>query len=423
MTPSGIHLHAERSDVVAQDDRRATVRIAVRAWAPEPQAAGAPSLVVDGPTGRVTLAARPHGSPTAGPDWPAWSIDVDVPRELLAGASWWLVPGEDHPAPAQPPAADAAAAPLRAALEDLRAIQRSVGRLEASLGASTPPPPSPRADRSLRFPGSDTTAATRTRPKAAPTPKPKPPPRRRPGTSRILPVAMFTAGSLVVADSLLTVLWQEPISAIYAARQQAGLDGELDDLERSLSVQPVAVPVLPRARPDPAARMPALARRLRAAAGSGKAIGRLSIPRMGTNTVFVEGTGTKPLRRGPGHYSVTALPGEGDTVAIAGHRTTYGAPFKKIDRMRRGDRITVRMPYGTFTYSTVRRVIVSPENTRPLRPVGRERIVLTACHPLYSAAQRMVVTARLIRAVPRGAALREGPTGSGGDAAGRPRRA
>ena len=97
-------------------------------------------------------------------------------------------------------------------------------------------------------------------------------------------------------------------------------------------------------------------------------------------------------------------------MGIAGHRTTYLAPFRHLDALHRGDRIVLRMPYGTFTYRVISSNVVSPQDTAVLHRVGDEhRLVLTACTPLYSAAQRLVVTALLSRATPR--VLRERGSG------------
>lgn len=114
--------------------------------------------------------------------------------------------------------------------------------------------------------------------------------------------------------------------------------------------------------------------------------------------VVVEGTDRATLRKGPGHYPDTPVPGQGGTVAIAGHRTTYLAPFRPLDKLRPGDAIVVRMPYGRFTYRVERTRIVPPTATWVTHRVAYDRLVLTACHPLYSAAQRIVVFARLERA-------------------------
>ena len=83
-------------------------------------------------------------------------------------------------------------------------------------------------------------------------------------------------------------------------------------------------------------------------------------------------------------------------MGIAGHRTTYGAPFNQIDKIEKGDSITVEMPYGTFTYTVTDTEIVDPSQTDIVDDVGRERLVLTSCHPLYSAAQRYAVFADLV---------------------------
>jgi sortase A len=114
----------------------------------------------------------------------------------------------------------------------------------------------------------------------------------------------------------------------------------------------------------------------------------------------VEGTDTGTLRKGPGHYPTTPLPGERGTSAIAGHRTTYGAPFRRLDKLRRGQRITLDMAYGRFIYRVERARIVDDQDLSVLRRVRHNRVILTACHPLYSAAQRIVVFARLMREEP-----------------------
>ena len=118
------------------------------------------------------------------------------------------------------------------------------------------------------------------------------------------------------------------------------------------------------------------------------------------------GTDAAQLREGPGHYPGTPLPGRHGTVAVAGHRTTYLAPFRHLDALESGDEIEVTMPYGRFSYRVDRTRIVAPTALWVTRPVGHDQIVLTACNPLYSAAQRIVVFARLATAIPRGWAAR-----------------
>ena len=119
---------------------------------------------------------------------------------------------------------------------------------------------------------------------------------------------------------------------------------------------------------------------------------------------MVKGTDAASLRKGPGIYDDVPFPGAPGTTAIAGHRTTYAAPFRHIDRLDKGDRVVVEMPYGRFTYEVERTRIVKPTEVSVINRVAFDRLVLSACHPLYSAAQRIVVFARLIAAEARGAA-------------------
>ncbi len=122
----------------------------------------------------------------------------------------------------------------------------------------------------------------------------------------------------------------------------------------------------------------------------------LRIPRIGLRAVVVRGTAAADLREGPGLLDGTPLPGEHGTTAIAGHRTTYGAPFRHLDALRPGDAIRVRLPYGTFRYAVEGTRIVDPGDLSVLRDVRHDRLVLSACHPLFSAARRIVVLARLV---------------------------
>jgi sortase A len=182
---------------------------------------------------------------------------------------------------------------------------------------------------------------------------------------------LMVSGALLIADAGATLLWQEPVSAFLADRQQA-------DLEQALADPPVRKRVI-RRMPLP-----------------GDAVGKIDFPTLDQDFFVVEGTGSDDLRKGPGHYPDTALPGQRGTVAIAGHRTTYGAPFRDVDQLDRGDRIVMEMPYGRFVYRVQKTEIVEPTQTEVVDDVGYKRLVLTACHPLYSAAQRIVVFARQV---------------------------
>ncbi len=214
---------------------------------------------------------------------------------------------------------------------------------------------------------------------------------------------LIVAGALLMADAVLTVVWQEPSSALYAHLEQRKLKKELSQL-RSLELPPVDRRALAGLKSD-SRRLAFAARSLDRQAEDGEPVGRITMPKIGVSTVVVAGTDSQDLRRGPGHYPDTPLPGRRGTVGIAGHRTTYGAPFRKIDKLRKGDSIEVEMPYGSFLYEVERTRIVPPTATWVTDRVSYDRLVLSACHPLYSAAQRIVVFARLVRSEPRGAAL------------------
>jgi len=218
---------------------------------------------------------------------------------------------------------------------------------------------------------------------------------------RSLSSVLIVVGALLLADAALTLLWQEPLSALYGRVQQDKLDDKLSSIERAPLA---AVDQRALSRLDAGRRLTFAARALRRRTSPGDPIGRIRMPSIGVSEVVVEGTGTSDLRKGPGHYPATPLPGQHGTVGIAGHRTTYGAPFHDVDDLRKGDRIELAMPYGRFTYRVERTRIVPPTATEVTDPVGYDRLILSACHPLYSAAQRIVVFARLERAEARGPA-------------------
>ena len=202
--------------------------------------------------------------------------------------------------------------------------------------------------------------------------------------TRALGTALVVVGLLVLADAAVTLAWQEPLSALRAERSQHHLATQLRALEL--------------AAPRPAGgrtRLAVAARALARSRRDGQAVAELRIARIGLRTVVVRGTTAADLRRGPGLLAGTPLPGQHGTTAIAGHRTTYGAPFRSLDALRRGDAITLRLPYGTFRYAVEDRRIVQPGDLSVLRRVGHDRLVLSACHPLFSAARRIVVLARL----------------------------
>jgi sortase A len=227
-----------------------------------------------------------------------------------------------------------------------------------------------------------------------------PPSRGRPRRAlRAFSSILIVAGVLLLIDAATTLLWQEPVSAVYTQFQQGRLGDQLAELERA-PLEPVEERALERIE-DPARRLAFRARALDRRLEDGDALGRLAIPDIGISEVVVQGTGAGDLRTGPGHYPQTSMPGERGTVAIAGHRTTYGAPFRKLDQLDPGDRIELAMPYGRFSYRVERTRIVPPTAVWVTDRVDHDRLVLTACHPLYSASERIVVFARLDRSRPR----------------------
>jgi sortase A len=224
---------------------------------------------------------------------------------------------------------------------------------------------------------------------------------------RITATALITAGLVVALDVGLTLLWEEPLSSAYATYKQNQAEDELAKLEQAF---PDAVDFdAARGATSLEERVAILADRFEASdqVTTGSAIGRIEIPAIDLDIVVVEGTDTASLQKGPGHYTRSddeethrlgdgsAFPGQGKTVGLAGHRTTYKAPFNKMDDLEPGDEITLDMPYATFTYEVQKVDIVDPTEISVVENVGYERLVLSACHPLYSAAQRIITFAKL----------------------------
>lgn len=217
---------------------------------------------------------------------------------------------------------------------------------------------------------------------------------RRPALSTVLMVV----GALLVADAVLSVVWREPLTALTTAATQRRLAAQWSVLERA---QPTALELRTLATlRSQSERIAFLARSLRARTARGAPVGRLRIRRIGVDYVIVKGTEAGDLRRGPGFYDGLAFPGVPGTAAIAGHRTMYEAPFRHIDRLRAGDTVQVQMPYARFTYRVDGHEVVRPSDVHVLRRMRYDRLVLSACHPLFTASERWIVSARLIQVVP-----------------------
>jgi sortase A len=208
----------------------------------------------------------------------------------------------------------------------------------------------------------------------------------------IFSTALITAGVVVLIDVGVTLAWEEPVTSLYTEIQQGRAAGQLEDLEESFLQESSLPDVESRDSPRDARK---LADRFEAELETGKPIGRVKVPTIGVDSVVLQGTDAATLKKGPGHYPKTGLPGQRKTIGIAGHRTTYLAPFRDIDDVDKGDEVILEMPYGTFTYEVEKTEIVDPTQVEIVRDVGHERVVLTACHPLYSAAQRYAIFGRL----------------------------
>jgi sortase A len=217
---------------------------------------------------------------------------------------------------------------------------------------------------------------------------------------RIAGTALAAAGLLAAIWALTVWQWQDPFTALYTAHQQESLETAYVREEAayvpSIRVEP-SLPVAVQMR-----RVRRAAARYRKQLERGDAVGRLSVPRLGLDAIVVEGTDGATLTKGPGRYTRSYVPGEGELIYIAGHRTTYGAPLARIDRLRKGDEVTLDVPYGKFVYRVTGRANVPANDIERLESAGREEVALQACHPRFFASQRYIVYARPVSVTPRG---------------------
>jgi sortase A len=216
-------------------------------------------------------------------------------------------------------------------------------------------------------------------------------------TLRILGTFMVVGGIGVLVWVLVVWQWEDPFTALYTRWQQHRLASSYD--ERFTTFHPLrpAGATLTAERRTIALE----AKRYRGTSKEGDAIGRIKVPRLGLNMILVNGTDHSTLQKGPGRDLRTFMPGQGQLIYIAGHRTTYLAPFSHIDSLRRDDRVTLELPYATFVYRIVRHRIVKSDDLSVLRSHGREVVVLQACHPRFFASHRYLAYATPVRVVPR----------------------
>lgn len=198
---------------------------------------------------------------------------------------------------------------------------------------------------------------------------------------------------LTLVWALVVWQWQDPFTGLYTMWQQHRLEGQLNREFHAYARRRLSVA---DQRPGAEARgIVVAAARMRRTSGIGQPIGRIVIPRLSLNMILVNGTDEGSLMRGPGRDLRTFMPGQNRLVYIAGHRTTYLAPFSHIDQIRPGDSVTLEMPYATFLYRAVRHVIVPATDLAVLRSPRHELLALQACHPRFFATHRYIVYGRL----------------------------
>ena len=227
-------------------------------------------------------------------------------------------------------------------------------------------------------------------------------------TRRILARIALVSVSLGVAVLIWagTVwIWQDPFTALYTTYEQHQLTGQYH--RRATAFR---APSLGSTADVRLAAIAAAARRYRLASHPGEAMGTIDVPRLGLHhMVVVDGTDESSLEKGPGIYRGDYLPGEHELVYIAGHRTTFLAPFADINELRPGDSVTISMPYGRFVYRITGSRIVVATDLAVLQTHHRDQLVLQACHPRFFATHRYLAYAKLVEVVPDGQAPITGP--------------
>ena len=216
-------------------------------------------------------------------------------------------------------------------------------------------------------------------------------------TVRILGTLMVVGGVLTLLWVVTVWQWQDPFTALYTRWQQHRLASSYDERFARFHLLRPADDSLAAERLTIARE----AARYRRDSKRGEAIGRIKVPRLGLNMILVNGTDEATLEKGPGRDLRTYMPGEGQLVYIAGHRTTYLAPFSHIDSLRSGDRVTLEMPYATFVYRIGWHRIVPSDDLAVLKSHGHEVVILQACHPRFFATHRYLAYALPVRVEPR----------------------
>jgi len=217
---------------------------------------------------------------------------------------------------------------------------------------------------------------------------------------------MVRAGALI----LLFVAYQLWGTGLQTTRAQENLEREFKAQQEQVGALPGEAPPDPNGQatvPTPTTLPPTIAPSDGPPPERGAPVGFISIPDIGADFYIVEGVELRWLQEGPGHFPQTPMPGQAGNAALAGHRTTFKAPFNRIDELEPGDQISVETLQGQFTYEVlaqpsgegeppVGHYVVGPYATEILSDKGDNRLTLMACHPKYSARQRIVVEAKLV---------------------------
>jgi sortase A len=206
---------------------------------------------------------------------------------------------------------------------------------------------------------------------------------------------LVTVGILI----LLFVAYQLWGTGIYESRQQSHLQSQFRQeqaRERARARAAAAASATTTTRPQVPPPI-------------GNPIGIIQIPKIGLTRAIVQGIGVEDLRKGPGHYPATPLPGQLGNAAIAGHRTTYGAPFNRLDEVKPGDPIIIETQTSWYVYRETNEMKVSPSALWVTYPVPnhlgqtptQRLLTFTTCNPKYSARQRLILFAHLVSAQPK----------------------
>lgn len=237
-----------------------------------------------------------------------------------------------------------------------------------------------------------------------------------PDVARLVGTGLISAGIGLLLFVVITLVWGDPFTYFSEQGAQRGLAHQFSATAGNGPTAPSTTHAL-----DPRLTC-AHARKYKRSLASGAAAAKLRVPAIGINKYVVKGAGVPELLKGPGIYKETPFPGCGMPVAIAGHRTTHGAPFLNVDKLRPGDRVILDMPYGQFIYRVQRTQVIAKDDWSILNvgaaqpqsaartswlaswqrtgscptPGGTcEHLVMTACHPKYSARQRIAVFSSL----------------------------